>query len=72
MLGRALTLVKMKYLSSNPATLVIPEGMENLDTVRSKRVIGAARRQGALAWRMGPAMYAAPFMGPFALLLALL
>ena len=62
----------MHYRSSTPSRLVIPEGMQSLNEAQSGRIEGAARREGALAWRVGPVLYTFPFLGPFSLLLALL
>jgi len=46
--------------------------MQSLNEAQSGRIEGAARREGALAWRVGPVLYTFPFLGPFSLLLALL
>lgn len=62
----------MSTKNHQQATLVVPEGMNTMTAEMSKTFQGGKRREGALAWRMGPVLFASPLLGPAALLLAFL
>ncbi|MBK1442586.1 hypothetical protein JHJ32_21480 [Parapedobacter sp. ISTM3] len=55
---------------SRPA-LIIPGRMNRLDAQHAETIQGSKRREGSLAWKMGPGLFASAILGPAGFLLAL-